>query len=143
LAQELAKRAADYPVPSEKRLGDAEQNQDGRLPVLVEVNVGGEVQKSGCEPEELSRILDTVEACSSLRLAGLMTVPPFTDETAESLSYFEQLVEHRERQGGAKRLPELSMGMTLDLEYAIAAGATMVRVGTAIFGERPPHQVSP
>jgi len=70
-----------------------------------------------------------------------MTVPPFTDEAADSQPYFEQLVAQRERHGGAKRLPELSMGMTLDLEYAIAAGATLVRVGTAIFGERLKREV--
>lgn len=142
LAQELAKRAIDCPVPPEKRLHIAGSDLDGRLPVLVEVNVGGEAQKSGCEPEVLPRILDTIEMCPNLQLVGLMTVPPFTDEAADSQAYFEQLAAERERHGGAKRLPELSMGMTLDLEYAIAAGATMVRVGTAIFGERPEREVS-
>ncbi len=141
LAQELAKRAVDCPVPSARRLHIAGADLNGRLPVLVEVNVGGEAQKSGCEPESLPKILDTIEACPSLQLVGLMTVPPFTDEAADSQPYFEQLVAQRERHGGAKRLPELSMGMTLDLEYAIAAGATLVRVGTAIFGERLKREV--
>lgn len=143
LAQELARRAADCPVPPGKRLAIAGHNQEGRLPVLVEVNVGGEAQKSGCQPEQLPEVLDAVEGCPCLLLAGLMTVPPFTEQAAQSQAYFEQLAEHRERHGGSRRLPELSMGMTLDLEYAIAAGATMVRVGTAIFGERSSPRVSP
>jgi len=136
LALELERRAVD--VPAERRLPTAGRALDGRLTVLVEVNVGGEAQKSGCAPPALGEVLDAVEACSHLRLAGLMTVPPFTDEPADSQRYFEQLVAERERHGGALRLPELSMGMTLDLEYAVAAGATIVRVGTAIFGERTP-----
>ena len=136
LVQELAKRALEYPVPAAKRLRVAGKDCDGRLPVLVEVNVGGEEQKSGCDPDTLSLVIDTIEASPSLQLAGLMTVPPFTEEAADSHAYFEQLVACRERHGGAIRLAELSMGMTLDLEYAIAAGATLVRVGTAIFGER-------
>jgi hypothetical protein len=142
LALELAKRALDHPVPLERRLRLTGSDGDGRLPVLVEVNVGGEKQKSGCEPDELPRVLDTVEASPSLQLVGLMTVPPFTEEASASQAYFERLAAYRERLGGPNRLPELSMGMTLDLEYAIAAGATIVRVGTAIFGERLEREVS-
>jgi hypothetical protein len=141
LALELDKRAKDFPVPPEKQLSFGARPMDARLPVLVEVNVGGEEQKSGCEPHELDSILDAVEGCAHLHLAGLMTVPPFTDEPDESKPYFEQLVAERERNGGPRRLPELSMGMTLDLEIAIAAGATLVRVGTAIFGERTANKV--
>jgi uncharacterized pyridoxal phosphate-containing UPF0001 family protein len=98
--------------------------------------VGGEQQKSGCEPSELPALLDAIDALDHVQLVGLMTVPPFTDEAEQSQPYFEQLVALRAANGGAPRLPELSMGMTLDLEYAIQAGATIVRVGTAIFGER-------
>jgi uncharacterized pyridoxal phosphate-containing UPF0001 family protein len=65
-----------------------------------------------------------------------MTMPPHTDDPAGARRYFDELVELREKHGGAQRLPELSMGMTHDLEHAILAGATLVRVGTAIFGER-------
>jgi len=139
LALELDRRAKDHPVPNTKCF-DA-RYAAGRLPVLVELNVGGETQKSGCEVQALPAILETIEGCAQLQLAGLMTVPPFTDEPADSEPYFAQLVAAREKNGGARRLPELSMGMTLDLEYAIAAGATLVRVGTAIFGERTPSQV--
>ena len=143
LVRELAKRAPDYPVPESRRLSLGGHPGDGRLAVLVEVNVGGEAQKSGCELEQLPAVLEAIEASPSLHLAGLMTVPPYTEEAEGSRTYFEQLAALREKHGGASRLPELSMGMTLDLEYAIAAGATLVRVGTAIFGERPLREVLP
>ena len=137
LAQEISKRAAHREMPASRRFPIAGLAPEHRLPLLVEVNVGGELQKSGCEPSELPAILDAVESLSNVRLAGLMTVPPFTDDEAESRPFFDQLAALRSEHGGVPRLPELSMGMTLDLEYAIAAGATIVRVGTAIFGERP------
>lgn len=116
-----------------KRAGDA-----GRSPLttLVEVNVGGEAQKSGCSPEELGSVLAAVERAPGLALSGLMTVPPHTDDPAGARPFFDRLVALRDAHGGAARLPELSMGMTHDLEHAIFAGATWVRVGTAIFGER-------
>ncbi len=143
LVQELAKRAPDFPVQVARRLSFGGRPGDGRPAVLVEVNVGGEAQKSGCNPEQLPRVLEAIETCPSLHVVGLMTVPPFTEEAEDSRAYFEQLAALREKHGGATRLPELSMGMTLDLEYAIAAGATLVRVGTAIFGERPLREVLP
>ncbi len=142
LAIELAKRVSDS-MPAAKQFSIAGQASDGRLPVLVEVNVGGEKQKSGCELEALPFVLGAIEACSKLRLAGLMTVPPFTQDPADSKPHFEQLAVQRDRYGGVERLPELSMGMTLDLEYAVAAGATLVRVGTAIFGERSAREAGP
>lgn len=135
LAEELGKRAAACPVPAARRLAEADA---GRLVVLVEVNVGGEDQKSGCAPEELTGVLAAVEAQPALALRGLMTVPPYTDDPAESRPYFDALARLRAEHGGPARLPELSMGMTHDLEHAVAAGATQVRVGTAIFGLRPP-----
>lgn len=122
LADELGKRAADA--------------GRGPLTTLVEVNVGGEAQKSGCATAALSDVLAAVERAPALRLAGLMTVPPHTDDPAGARPFFDRLVALRDAHGGAARLPELSMGMTHDLEHAIAAGATWVRVGTAIFGER-------
>ena len=142
LALELDKRATE-PLPAAKRFAVTGREGAERLPVLVEVNVGGEAQKSGCEPDQLSAVLAAVEACPRLALGGLMTVPPFTEDAAQSRPYFDRLVAERERHGGAKRLPELSMGMTLDLEIAVAAGSTLVRVGTAIFGERPAREVAP
>jgi PLP dependent protein len=108
-----------------------------KLAVLVEVNVGGEAQKSGCDPGALADVLSALAQAQHLAVSGLMCVPPHTAEPSGAKPYFEQLVRLRDLHGGAERLPELSMGMTADLEYAVAAGATIVRVGTAIFGERP------
>jgi hypothetical protein len=108
------------------------------LRVLVEVNVGDEAQKSGVAPGEVAAVLDAVDAAQALQLLGLMTVPPWSDEPRDTRRYFDALSALRDRAGGAARLPELSMGMSADLEHAIAAGATYVRVGTAIFGERAP-----
>jgi pyridoxal phosphate enzyme (YggS family) len=107
------------------------------LPVLVEVNVGREPQKHGVLPEALAPLLAAVEAEPALVLRGLMTIPPHSEEPSQGLVHFNTLRELRDAHGGATRLPELSMGMSDDLEYAIAAGATLLRVGTAIFGPRP------
>jgi len=106
------------------------------LPVLIEVNIGGEAQKAGCAPNEVGELLTTIEREPWLELRGLMTVPPFSDDPAIAQRCFENLRALRDAHGGQQRLPELSMGMSDDLEQAIAAGATLVRVGTAIFGAR-------
>ena len=107
------------------------------LSVLVEVNVGGEAQKSGCAPEALAPLLQALDEAAQLSCVGLMCVPPHTEDPSGALPFFEQLRQLRDLHGGAQRLPELSMGMSADLAYAVAAGASIVRVGTAIFGERP------
>jgi pyridoxal phosphate enzyme (YggS family) len=122
LARELGKRAAK------------ERPDHSALPVLVEVNVGGEPQKHGATPAELAEVLDAAAAQPSLALRGLMTMPPHDLITARRA--FDALVSLRNLHGGRSRLPELSMGMSDDLEVAIACGATIVRVGTAIFGAR-------
>lgn len=125
------------------RLGSAIDRlcaEGGRvMPVLVQVNVGGEAQKSGCAPDELGALLESLSAMSHVAVRGLMTVPPESEDAADSLRYFEMLAALREKHGGARTLPELSMGMTHDLEHAVRAGSTLVRVGTAIFGSRPPR----
>jgi hypothetical protein len=108
-----------------------------RLPVLVEVSIAGEAQKHGAATETLAELLAGIEALSGLWLRGLMCVPPFTEDAAAARPHFERLRALRDQHGGLARLPELSMGMTHDLEHAVAAGATLVRVGTAIFGARP------
>lgn len=132
LATELARRLTATPAPHPPRaFGD-----DARLPVLVEVNIAGEAQKSGVAPEALEAVLEGVERLNELRLVGLMCVPPFGDEPRAAVPHFEALARLCDRHGGKARLPELSMGMTADFEHAIAAGATVVRVGTAIFGQR-------
>ncbi len=107
------------------------------LVVLVEVNVGGEAQKGGCAPGELGALLDELARCARLRVAGLMTVPPEAEDPEGARRFFAELRALRDRHGGAAVLPELSMGMSHDFEVAIAEGATIVRVGTAIFGPRP------
>jgi PLP dependent protein len=136
LAAELGKRAAETAVAPGRVFTPAGAVANGRLAVLVEVNVGGEAQKSGCAPGELGAVLAAIEAEPALRLAGLMTVPPYTDDAAGARPFFDALARLRDAHGGSTRLPELSMGMSHDLEHAIAAGATIVRVGRAIFGER-------
>jgi uncharacterized pyridoxal phosphate-containing UPF0001 family protein len=103
--------------------------------VLVEVNVSGEVQKHGARPSEIAEVMQAIAREASLRVRGLMTMPPANDEGA-ARKVFETLASLRNLHGGAAALPELSMGMSSDLEVAVAAGATLVRVGTAIFGER-------
>ena len=117
-----------------KELGKRLVKEDRVLPVLVEVNVGGEAQKHGASAADLGDVLAAVDAEKSLQLRGLMTMPPHNVEEARRA--FEALSSLRRMHGGTARLPELSMGMSDDLEVAVACGSTMVRVGTAIFGSR-------
>lgn len=105
-----------------------------KLPILVEVNVSGEATKSGCDPSDVETVFAAVEAQPMLVLSGVMTMPP--DDLVVAKNMFDALRALRDAHGGSARLPELSMGMTGDLEIAIACGATIVRVGTAIFGAR-------
>jgi pyridoxal phosphate enzyme (YggS family) len=109
-----------------------------RMKVLIEVNVAKDPAKSGCAPSELEDVIDAVRSSVALDLSGLMTMPPYTDDPGSARAYFGELRSLRNLVGGPDLLPELSMGMSHDLEAAIAEGATMVRIGTAIFGERPP-----
>jgi pyridoxal phosphate enzyme (YggS family) len=102
------------------------------VPVLVQVNVMGEAQKGGCAPDDLPALLDAIRSLDKLTLRGLMTIPP-ADDLEVSRRAYQTLAELAQRY----RLPELSMGMSDDLEVALAAGATEVRIGTAIFGPRP------
>ena len=100
--------------------------------VLLEVNVSGEASKFGLKPEDLESTLSEINQLTRLEVRGLMTVAPFTEEPAGARPYFRRLRELRDAVG----LRELSMGMSHDLEVAVEEGATMVRIGTAIFGER-------
>ena len=116
----------------------AEHWPERRLEVLVEVNVGSEPQKAGALPEDAAELLQQALVCDRLSVRGLMAIPPWGREPEESRPYFRALRELRDDlqlQVGAP-LPELSLGMSHDFELAIAEGATMVRVGTAIFGPR-------
>ncbi|MBP1588730.1 MAG: YggS family pyridoxal phosphate-dependent enzyme [Kiritimatiellae bacterium] len=113
----------------------------GRRPtVLLEVNVSGEKSKSGMPPDQLAATLAAVPGLQALTVAGLMTVPPIAADPEEARPYFRELRRLRDEAQAATdlALPELSMGMTHDFEVAIAEGATFVRIGTAIFGPRPP-----
>ncbi len=103
---------------------------------LVQVNVGAEAQKSGCSPGETEPLLKKIEQKEGLTLKGLMTIPPFDLEAEETRRYFKALSALRQDHGGQDRLPNLSMGMSHDFEQAIEEGATLVRVGTAVFGSR-------
>ena len=107
-----------------------------QLDVFVQVDLGGEETKEGIAEEKLPELVDFLQACERLHLVGLMTLPPFFDDSEDARPFFIRLRELRD-----KLLPKgaLSMGMTNDFEVAIEEGATHVRVGTAIFGKRPPR----
>ena len=104
--------------------------------MLLEVNVGAEASKSGCAPEALPALAEEVARLPGLELRGLMCIPPAGEAPRP---HFARLRELREalRPALGLPLPDLSMGMSGDYAEAIAEGATLVRVGTAIFGERP------
>ncbi len=120
------------------RLAEAISSRAARRGVeveaLLQVNVAGEAQKSGCEPEELPALVEAVRGLPNIALVGLMTVAPHFEDVDATRPVFAALREL----AAAHALPELSMGMTHDLEPAIEEGATMLRIGTAIFGPRPP-----
>jgi hypothetical protein len=110
---------------------------EGRtLDVMVQVNVGGESQKAGVLPEEVPALVAAVRAEPALVLRGLMTIPPEVDDPEDARAYFAHLRALRDAHAPGLGL---SMGMSHDLEVAVEEGATHVRVGTAIFGERPAH----
>lgn len=102
------------------------------LDVMIEVKLSPEENKSGVDPADLSAIVDAIRATANLRLTGLMTVPPWSEDAELARPCFARLRELAARHA----IPELSMGMSNDLEVAIEEGATWVRVGTALFGKR-------
>jgi pyridoxal phosphate enzyme (YggS family) len=110
------------------------------LPLLIQVDLGHEETKTGVDEKELPQLAETVQQLARLELIGLMTLPPFFEDPKQARPYFRRLRELRDELAhkGAfgERRGELSMGMTHDFAVAIEEGATMVRIGTAIFGER-------
>ena len=117
----------------------AEQRPAGRAPlnVCLQVNVSGEASKSGCAPAEAIALAKAIAALPNLRLRGLMCIPEPVEDIQAQRRPFRQLRElYEQLRGDGLPLDTLSMGMSHDIEAAIAEGATMVRVGTAIFGER-------
>jgi pyridoxal phosphate enzyme (YggS family) len=113
-----------------KRL-DAEAEGAG-LDVLIEVKLSTEPAKAGAAPGDIPALVEAIRGCPHLRLLGLMTMPPWSDDAETSRPYFARLREL----AAANGLRQLSMGMSHDLEVAIEEGATIVRVGTALFGPR-------
>ncbi len=114
--------------------------EEGRIvPVLLEVNLEAEASKTGIPPADLRRVAEASLGLPSLKVSGLMAIPPYTEDPEESRPYFVRLRGLRDalsREFPAADLRELSMGMSADFEAAVEEGATMVRVGTAIFGIR-------
>jgi pyridoxal phosphate enzyme (YggS family) len=102
----------------------------GTMPVLLQVNVSGEATKSGVAVEELSRVLEDINTMPNLKVTGLMTIAPLVSDPEKVRPIFQKLRELRD----SLRLEHLSMGMTDDFEIAVEEGATMVRIGRAIFG---------
>ena len=125
LARELDKRAGQ---------------QARKLQVLIEVNVSGEASKSGADPSQVLELVRQISGLPHLNVRGLMTMPPYSDDPEQSRPYFQALSKLRDEISMAAipniRMDELSMGMTDDFEVAIEEGATIIRVGRAIFGER-------
>jgi pyridoxal phosphate enzyme (YggS family) len=114
-----------------EKLARAAETERKRQPVLLQVNIGRELQKSGIEPDEIAVVARSVQALGALDVRGLMAIPP-AGEADEMRPYFRELRGMRDDLG----LIELSMGMSDDFEVAIEEGSTMVRVGRAIFGSR-------
>jgi len=114
----------------------SEQRPDSLPPlnICLQVNVSGEASKSGCAPQDVAELASTIAALPRLRLRGLMAIPEPTDDVAEQRAAFARLRELQQTLN--LDLDTLSMGMSQDLEAAIAEGATWVRIGTALFGAR-------
>ena len=116
------------------------EEQKDSLPLLVQVDLGHEETKSGIDESELNHLVDSLGPLTRLKLVGLMTLPPFFENPEQSRPFFRRLRQLRDelaaRGAFGDQKGELSMGMTHDFSVAIEEGATMVRIGTAIFGER-------
>jgi len=125
-----------------EELSRAGKLQNRVLPVLLQVNLGQEESKSGTQKEEVFRLLERMASLPGISVKGLMTMPPFFENPEDSRPYFRALRILGE-DVSKSRIPgvvmeELSMGMSIDFEVAVEEGATLVRVGTAVFGPRPP-----
>lgn len=127
---------AKYLKEINKRAGNANRVVNA----LIQVNISGEKQKGGCEPEDLANILESAQDYEHVTVRGLMGMATFVDDAEDVRSEFKLLKQlfdsHQKYNGGSVNLEHLSMGMTNDMEVAIQEGATMVRIGSAIFGER-------
>jgi pyridoxal phosphate enzyme (YggS family) len=124
------------------RVLDRCMKEQGRvLPILIQVNIGAEPQKSGVLPEDTAGLLTEMQALSGLLIKGLMVMPPYSPDPETTRPYFRrarELAENLQGKGllAGQETVEISMGMSGDFEVAIEEGATLVRVGTALFGQR-------
>ncbi len=147
LQRNKAKMAAEFfdwiETVDSKRLADAlnrRAQEFGReIKVLVQVNIGGEASKHGVSRQEVPALLEHVAGLANLHIKGLMTIHPFSHSREEARKWFRQMAQLRQEL--AENYPEidlsqLSMGMSMDYDVAIEEGATIVRVGTALFGPR-------
>ncbi|QPJ66538.1 MAG: YggS family pyridoxal phosphate-dependent enzyme [Candidatus Nitrohelix vancouverensis] len=122
-----------------RAISDKAVQRNTLMPILLQVNVSGELSKFGMAPEELPKVLEAVAEFKGIQVKGLMTIPPAAPDPEASRPYFARLRELRDKYATIAdtiSLTELSMGMTNDFAVAVEEGATLVRVGTAIFGER-------
>lgn len=120
-----------------KRLNSQRPETMPALNVLIQVNISDEQAKSGCHPDEIAELAQYIDQCTHLRLRGLMAIPAKSDDINTQVQYFEQLQTCFDKlQIQYPYIDTLSMGMSNDVEAAIAAGSTMVRIGTDIFGTR-------
>ncbi|MBI4355139.1 MAG: YggS family pyridoxal phosphate-dependent enzyme [Candidatus Omnitrophica bacterium] len=140
LAEELERQLSPKSLPAPRTKGQAgEVLSPKSVKVLVEVNTSGEVSKYGVRPEEAARLVEALLALPRLRVSGLMTMAPIVQNPEQARPYFRRLRTLRDEINNRLRTPDfgltdLSMGMSQDYEVAIEEGATMVRVGTAVFG---------
>ncbi len=121
-----------HSVDSLKLAATLNEHSYNKLPILIQINTGGELSKSGFALHETEKALKEIGGLPNLQIEGLMTIAPWVDDPEEVRPVFRQLRQMRDALG----LRHLSMGMTDDFEVAIEEGATLVRVGRAIFGER-------
>jgi pyridoxal phosphate enzyme (YggS family) len=123
-----------------ERLNNLAGESDKRLPVFIEVNLGNEISKSGIALREVLQLSEQMVNFANLELRGLMAVPPFLDNPQDVRPFFRRLRELRDEAQRigivGEKFNDLSMGMTSDFEVAIEEGATLVRIGTALFGAR-------
>ena len=127
-----------HSVDSLKIMNALDRNAESTLPILLQVNVAGDSAKFGFKPEEAEEIINLSCKLNNCEVHGLMTIPPFSEDLDKTKQHFNHLRELRdalEVKTGVP-LPELSMGMSYDLEAAIEAGSTWIRVGSDLFGER-------
>ncbi len=127
-----------HSVDSIKLLQALETHADTTLPILLQVNVSGEAAKFGMKPDEVAQAIEAANQMQKCEVHGLMTIPPFSPDPEKTRVHFSNLRKLRDRlqDETGTPLPELSMGMSHDLEVAIEEGSTWVRIGTDLFGSR-------